>query len=79
MGMEIFQGNRILFCPPAEDVTDLPFIDCSDVQIILLQRRGGRGQLGDRTARAGGYLHRPFSQLPGLTVAYGDFLIYSVH
>lgn len=76
--MEIFQGNRILFGPPVEDVTDLPFTTCSDVQIILPQCRGGRGQLGHRTARAGGYLHCPYSQLPGLTVAYGDSFSFTL-
>lgn len=26
----------VLFCPPAEDVTDLPFLDCPDIQSTLL-------------------------------------------
>jgi hypothetical protein len=35
MEMEIagkgdFPGSRILFCLPAEAITDLPFIDCPD-------------------------------------------------
>lgn len=65
-------GSRILFCPPAEDILDLPFNDCPDIQSALLPAERWEGTAWGQSSKGWGMFILPLRSAHWTSKFHGD-------
>lgn len=65
-------GSRILFCPPAEDILDLPFNDCPHIQSTLLPAERWEGTAWGQNIKSWGMFILPLRSAHWTSKFHGD-------